>query len=756
MDRNETVLVIDDRPENLETLTKNILEPAGYTVMSVTDGNQGLQMALQNPPDLIVMDVRAPRLGGIEFLQELRKAGRDVPVILTAFHGSDQAAIQAFKLGVRDYILKPYEPREMHSAVERALAEQRLQRERDRLAESVASLNRKMERQVKELSVLFGIGKSVTSLLDQDRVLTRIVEAAVYITRAEEGFLLLVDEQSGELYMRAARGFGEKYARGFRLKVDDSLAGEVVRSGKPLIIAASSRDSTVKVKTGYLVKSILHVPIKVGNVVIGVLSVDHMIEDLSFDDHDLYVLSVIADYAAIALENARLYNRLQQRLSELSDETPLPEPVSAVPAATRVIAAPETVEKLAATLQQGREHLTSLQEQVSLFETWIELLQVEHKSLADLSATQVTASVSADMSEPRLDDLLNSMDDGVLIIGPEERVVIANRAAEEILGGKLIDQPVETVCGDPRWSKTYRIVQRALQLELDAPGADIAGATTALNITGQIFRATFRPLIARQRPADSFIAVLRNVDAEQRAQRAKDSFIASVSQELRTPVTSILTYTELLFDASIGPLNSTQNKLLGRIRVNSEQMTTLLEHLVEMTFTDSSQLSLVTETTDLTNTIRQAATNLEAQTQERHQALSLDLAADLPAVQAHEDAVYHIITNLLRNALLCSPQGAEIVLNAQRMQENREQYVTVSITDRGGGIAPQDQKRIFNRYYRSDHPNIAGLAAPDVGLYIVKMLVEAQGGRIWLDSRPGIGSTFTFVLPAYTRYDENG
>lgn len=746
MDRNETVLVIDDHAESLEKLAQDILEPAGYTILAATDGSRGLQMALQDQPDLVVIDLRAPKLGGLEFLQELRKAGRDIPVILTAFHGSDQAAIQAFKLGVRDYILKPYESHEMRSAVERALAERRLKRERDRLTENVTALNRRMEYQVKELGVLFGIGKSVTSLLDQDRVLTRIVEAAVYVTRAEEGFLLLIDEESGELYMRAARGFGEKYARGFRLKVDDSLAGEVVRSGKPLIIAASSREDKVKVKTGYLVKSILHVPVKVNNIVIGVLSVDHMIEEQSFDDHDLYVLSVIADYAAIALENARLYSHLQQRLAELAEEKPPTKLAGAAPAGQTVS---QQVEKLTSVIHQGRDHVASLQKQVSLFETWLKLLEMEQSALAETAAEHLVTP--AEIPPTGLDDVLNSVDDGILIIDPAGQVVIANQIAEALLGARLLNQPVEAVCEDPRWGKTYRIVRHATQLEPDVPGSEMNGATTALNIAGKIFRATFRPLIARQRPAGSLVAVLRDIDAEQRAQRAKDSYIVSVSQELRPPVTSILAYTELLFNESIGPLNSTQSKLLERIRVNSARMTTLLGHLVEMTLTDSSQLSLLAETTDLADTIRQAASDLEVQMHEKHQTLSLDLPADLPAIQANEDAVYHIIANLLRNALLCSPEQAAILLQVRKTQEENKQYVTVSVVDRGGGISPQDQKRIFNRYYRSDHPNIAGLATPDVGLYIVKMLVEAQGGRIWLDSRPGVGSTFTFVLPTYSQ-----
>ncbi|MFB0547209.1 MAG: ATP-binding protein, partial [Anaerolineae bacterium] len=144
-----------------------------------------------------------------------------------------------------------------------------------------------------------------------------IVEAGVYITGAEEGSLLLLDEETGELYMRAARGLGEKHARGFRLKVEDSIAGQVVRTGEPIMVRTKEDEEKLKVKTDYLVNSLLNVPLKVQDKVVGVLSVDNRSTDHPFKENDLYLLSALADYAAIAIENARLYEELRRFASEL-------------------------------------------------------------------------------------------------------------------------------------------------------------------------------------------------------------------------------------------------------------------------------------------------------------------------------------------------------------------------------------------------------------------------------------------------------
>ncbi|MBL7198969.1 MAG: response regulator [Anaerolineae bacterium] len=751
MAANETVLIVDDRRENIAFLAESVLRPAGYDVTTAADGVEGVQRALREKPDLIITDLHVPRLNGLEILKALRQARSAIPVILMTFHGSEEAAVQAFQLGAKDYIIKPCTIQDMQRAIERALVEHRLRKERDRLVSDVTLANRRVERRLKELSVLASIGKSVTALLDENRLLTRVVDAAVYLTGAEEGLLLLADEESEELYMRAARGFGEKYARGFRLRVNDSLAGEVVRTGKPVIITGASREDRFKVKTGYLVKSLLHVPIKAGESVIGVLSVDHMTEDRSFTNHDLYLLSALADYAAISLENSRLQVKLQEQLERLSTG-PL-EPLQAeTPEGAAEYGQDIQVyrQEIRAQLQEGSRILSDLSEKIASLEDWVEDAAarerpaMQRRSLAadTFPADGVPASLRQD-----LDTILDSIVDGVLVIGQDDQVVIVNRMAEELLGGPLTGRPVEGACDDPRWIKTYRIVKTAAQLQDNAPGSEISSATTPLTVANRMLSASFRIKAAVDQAPSGIVIVLRDVTSEREAQRAKDSFIASISQELRTPMTSILGYADLLMRGSLGPLTQFQGKFLDRIRANAERMGMQLNDLVGMTIIDSRQLEIKAETMDLVSTIHEAFDGVHKQMAEKGQALELDLEPNLPYVRADPDAMYHVLRNLLQNAHRCSPGKATIVLRARGMREGRDQYVLVSVTDAGGGIASEDHKKVFNRFYRSDNPTVSGLGDPEVSLPIVKTLVEAHGGRVWLESARGTGSTFTVILP---------
>ncbi|OQY21995.1 MAG: hypothetical protein B6I34_06620 [Anaerolineaceae bacterium 4572_32.1] len=309
----ERILVIDDSTDIRRFLRQSVLEPAGYMVLTAPDGQTGLERALAERPDLIMLDVNMPRMTGLEVLEVLQKENLGIPVILMTFYGSESVAVQAFRLGVKDYIGKPFTVEEALQAVERALSESRLQREKELLLRRLETANKHLEQRITELTTLYAVGRSVTSLLDLDKLLNRLVEAAVYITNADEGWLLLMDEETQELYLRAGKGMGERQARGFRLKVQNSLIGSVVRTGEPLLATGGSDSKKrLKVKTGYLVGSLLYAPLKVKGRVIGVLGVANRTLSRKFGQDNLFRLTTLADYAAIAIDNARLYEETRQ------------------------------------------------------------------------------------------------------------------------------------------------------------------------------------------------------------------------------------------------------------------------------------------------------------------------------------------------------------------------------------------------------------------------------------------------------------
>jgi two-component system NtrC family sensor kinase len=383
----QRILIIDDRRENIVFLANNILRPKGYDVITAMDGEKGLHKALEEKPDLIIMDLRMPKMNGFEMLSALREKQCHIPVILTTFHGSESVAIRAFRMGIKDYVIKPYTVEEMEGAITRALGEGRAE-EKVPLREGIREINQQLERRVRELSTLHDIGRAVTSLLDLEKVLNRVVEAAVFLTGAEEGFLLLVDQETEELYMRAAKGLSQRQARSFRVKVEDSLSGQVITTGKPIMVSSAQDQEKFKLKTDYLVKSLLHVPLKLRGEVIGVLSVHNRVSSEAFTDNDLRTLTTLAGYAAVAIENARLYQSMEEKAQQLSQilnaqKSKTKENTDRVMQFVRGIEIHE--QQLKKSREEAEQLAEELQALVAAAEDLVERLKVQEKEAEELA-----------------------------------------------------------------------------------------------------------------------------------------------------------------------------------------------------------------------------------------------------------------------------------------------------------------------------------------------------------------------------------
>jgi diguanylate cyclase (GGDEF)-like protein/PAS domain S-box-containing protein len=304
-----TILVTDDNLEISYFLAKKLLPSFGYKTLQARTGKEGLEMIREFRPDLVLLDLQLPDMDGLDVLRELAKEDHTVPTILMTAHGSEQVALDAFSLGVQDYLSKPIDHERLKQVITRILSQRNMQEEK-------AKLTKQLEEQVDWLTTSSRVGRSLTSTLDLDEVLRRIVEAGVYLTKAEEGFLALTNGKSGQLYLRASKNIEEQHTRTMKLLIDDSGIGEVVRTGKPLRISTNTDGARLKVTTGYLVSSLLHVPILSKGKVLGVLSVDRRKNFVHFLVKDEAMLTSLADFAAIAIENANLYERSRKEISE--------------------------------------------------------------------------------------------------------------------------------------------------------------------------------------------------------------------------------------------------------------------------------------------------------------------------------------------------------------------------------------------------------------------------------------------------------
>jgi signal transduction histidine kinase len=223
--------------------------------------------------------------------------------------------------------------------------------------------------------------------------------------------------------------------------------------------------------------------------------------------------------------------------------------------------------------------------------------------------------------------------------------------------------------------------------------------------------------------------------------------IASISQELRQPMSSIIGYTDLLLGESVGILGALQRKFIERIKASTERMGSLIDDMIQLNTLEVDLADLKPEAMDLNLIIDNAMAYTSSQVREKNISLHLDLPKKVASVNADREALQQILIHLLQNAGSATPVEGTIRLKVQTTREDGLDYVMIQVTDSGGGIPEEDLPRVFTRLFRADNVLIQGVGDTGVGLSIAKTLTEAQHGRIWVESQPGTGATFNVLLP---------
>lgn len=346
--------------------------------------------------------------------------------------------------------------------------------------------------------------------------------------------------------------------------------------------------------------------------------------------------------------------------------------------------------------------------------------------------------------------ILEAVADGVLVTGNDNRITFVNTPAVNILDvteARLLGNSLEGFAGlfgksaaawtatIRKWSddpSTYKPTQLyAEQIELE---------------NGRIVLVHLAPVI-HQNDFLGTVSIFRDITREVEVDRLKSEFVATVSHELRTPMTAIKGYVDILTMGAAGPLNENQVHFLDVVRNNIERLNVLVTDLLDISRIESGRVVLEEKSVNLHEIAEEvvAETLRRSQTENKPIALSLEAQKNLPSVMGDNGRVRQILSNLVNNAFNYTPENGTIRVNIH--QENGE--VQVDVEDNGIGVRPDDQARLFDRFFRGEHPLVLATPGTGLGLPIVRQLVEMHKGRIWMKSTgvPGEGSTFSFTLP---------
>lgn len=633
--QNQIIVIINPDAQT-NYLLERIIKAMGYITEVFIRLSDALSSFSPSPPALVIISETIANENKYSWVKETRQKYPLLPIIIYA-HKEDYKNIrEALRLGINDYLAPPLTREEIVNAIEANVARTTLLRNHVILEARRAT--QQLQARVNELEALTRLGRSVTSSLKLDEVFKMVVDAAVDVTGSEEGNLLLLDDKTGDLYMRASRNFEDDFVNTFRLPIQDSLAGAVLRTGEPVILDESTPQ---KIKTSYLVHSLIYVPLKLNEKVLGVLGIDNRHTRISFKQKDVLLLSAIAEYAVIAIENARLFE--------------------------------ETVNE-----------------------------------------------------SNKLETIISNITDGVLVLDQYNRLVKINEMARQALGTKeniQIGTSVEEIIEDQELLGMLKDFESKLNNHIEITTND-----------DHIFNAQMTPI-----PDVGIALTLSDITYLKKLDRIKSDFVNAVSHDLRSPLTAILGYIELIERS--GEINSNQKEFINRVQTSVHNITHLVDDLLNLGRIEAG-FDTSKEMLDLGLLIKQTVNNLISRITLEKQTINVNLPENILQIFASPVQIRQLLDNLITNSSKYSPKGSTITIDVH-LEQNQ---IILQVIDQGIGIPSVDMPYIFDKFYRSGNVN-ANTPGSGLGLAIVKSIVDNHNGRIWVDSTLGEGSTFTVVLP---------
>lgn len=574
------------------------------------------------------------------------------------------------------------------------------------------------ERRAQQLSTLNIITRQLTSTLELQPLLKSILESAVSILNTEAGSLFLVDAQTDELIFQVTVGPAAQNLAGQRLPPGTGVVGKAVVNRKPVIVndvaATATWNPAPDKQTGFLTRAILAVPMEVKDRVIGVIEIINKKDGNPFTDDDQNLLSAFAGQAAVAIENARLYTLTDQELTA-------------------------RVEELSVMQRIDRELNASLEESRAMRIT-LEWAMRQSNSEAGLIGFVETKGIRVMADQGYGKEVEAYKEDYMPLDHPAVREALETGLPQRVIFNS--PDPTRVFLSD-----THSQLVIPIRREAKAIGLFLLESSKT-----EAFQQD--ALAFLNRLSDHAAIAISNAQlyAEvQQANVAKSEFVSFVAHELKNPMTPIKGFTDLLASGVVGPINENQAKFLATIRSNVERMKTIVEDLNDNSKIEANRMELRFKEIDVYDLVETVVRSNTRQVEDKQQTLEVVLPPNLPNIWADRVRTEQILVNLVSNAYKYTPEGGHITIHAEKAEnqwdpQGSPQVVHMWVKDDGYGISPEDQKKIFTKFFRSPDDQARKSPGTGLGLNITKSLVEMQGGRIWFESEFRKGTAFHITL----------
>jgi signal transduction histidine kinase/DNA-binding response OmpR family regulator len=724
-----TILIVDDNEANRDLLSRRLTRD-GYRVSIAVGGRAALDALADADFDLVLLDLMMPDINGLEVLQRIKADVRlrMVPVIMITASAEMDSAIHCIEAGAEDYLPKPFDPVLLRARIGACLEKKRWRdREQDylrRLEAHTKELQDSLKQQTATSELLKVIGRSI---FDLQSVFDLLVEYSVKLCESEHAFILRFDGRVLRLVahhnvLPDMKAYVERHPITPGL---GSGAGRAVLERRTIHIPDIRNDPeyTYYGTLAVPLRTVLSVPMLRGDEVLGVIAINRH-EVRPFSNNQIALMETFADQAVIAIENVRLFEEVQARTQELAHSV------------AELRALGEVSQAVNSTIDLETVLATIVAKAVQLSDTDAGTIYVLHETSGEF--------------EPRS---AYGMDEA-LIAGFKTKPI---RIGDKTVVDQATVQRVAVQIADVQHDDTSRVHDSILRagfralLTIPLLGVDrIVGALVVRRKRpGEFPKETIELL---QTFAAQSVLAIQNArlfhEIEQKsheleiASQHKSQFVAHMSHELRTPLAAMLGYAELLQEGIYDALPAKSLPILARIESNGKHLLGLINTVLDISKIEAGQFKLNLAEYALGAIVETVLVATESLAATKKLGFKTEVAKGLPYGIGDEQRLTQVLLNLVGNAIKFTDTG-EVRIAAGATNGQFE----LSVSDTGPGIPPEECERIFEKFRQVDSSITRAKGGTGLGLAIAREIVEMHGGRIWVESRMGQGSTFRLEFP---------
>jgi signal transduction histidine kinase/FixJ family two-component response regulator len=705
---SKRILIIDDESRMCDSLLE-LFSGSGYEVTVAQSAIMGLEVLKDKRPDLIVTDIKMPEISGLEILKAAKEIDPEIIVILMTGYASLESSLEAIRNGAFEYLLKPVEFSQLEVSVRRGLEIREANITRKRLLEDLKAANYNLNIRLEEINALYEAGKSLAHASDLNELLSKIVRLAAIVTQAEIGSLMLIDSSNESLTIQAQIGLNPELAKTVRLPLGSSIAGYVAKIGEPLIVENVEKDERFARinKERYSSASLLCVPLKISNRILGVINMASKKGGLVFSDHDLKLLATFASQATVAIDDARQFEDNLRKLREFSILFEISRKLSTV----------GSVSSMRNAVFEYMKKLMTVD-----YALWFEW-QPTHGSLKPVGAAgtdiPLTDSGSINMDKVKKDEMiltgleLDSFDlDDIPHLSTVLAKKIANCPPYPEPGSNFTALPV--------------VLDGELRYIFCIGSHDNHPYSEQETSLARLVISQASGLYEREKALLNASRLL-----------TMGNMISEISHDLRRPLTNIKGWIQVLREKY--PEVAENVEFYRMVEEEIQRLNELVKELVDFSKPHKYEM----EIKDIRAIIRKAAELIGPELRKKSVTFSEVYGECDYEVAVNKNQILEVFLNLFLNSLDAMKDGGRLQVSGKigRPSFKKKDYLAITVSDNGCGIKKENLPNIFDRYYTTK-PTGTGL-----GLAVVERVITAHGGTLEVQSEYGKGSDFTLYFP---------